>query len=167
MKFINLLIEGKKENLIDKYKDNPVFVELPEFLGKIVDEDPSSTKKYSEWTIKQVIEFIKVNDGASLPDVINFMTDLVKDFHKVSQSITDTDIDYGKELHSGINVDKIKRGPKDIYKYDVYWELQTVLSAVSKRSAEKEKEESVKGEVEKTIPNTLINILVTVTYIIL
>ena len=47
MKFINLLIEGKKENLIDKYKDNPVFVELPEFLGKIVDEDPSSTKKYS------------------------------------------------------------------------------------------------------------------------
>ena len=149
MKFINLLIEGKKENLIDKYKDNPVFVELPEFLGKIVDEDPSSTKKYSEWTIKQVIEFIKVNDGASLPDVINFMTDLVKDFHKVSQSITDTDIDYGKELHSGIDVDKIKRGPKDIYKYDVYWELQTVLSAVSKRRAEKEKEESVKGEVEK------------------
>jgi hypothetical protein len=58
MKFLDLLLEGKKENLIDRYKDNAVFVDAPELLEKIIDGDPSATKKYSEWTIKQVIDFM-------------------------------------------------------------------------------------------------------------
>jgi len=48
MKFINLLLEGKKENLIDKYKDEDTFEDATHLLEKLIDGDPSSTKKYSE-----------------------------------------------------------------------------------------------------------------------
>ena len=148
MKFSTLLNEGKKENLISKYGDEPIYKDS-DFISKIVDSDPSSTKKYSEWTIKQVIEFMKINDGASLPDVITQITDLIKTFNLVSQSITDKDVEFAKKLHSGIDADKIKRGPKDIYKYGVYWELQTVLSAIDKRKKNKELEVEAKKDVDK------------------
>lgn len=149
MSLQNFLLEGKKENLIDKYKDNVIFVDSPNLLEKIIDEDPSATKKYSEWTIKQVIDFMNINNGASLPDVISQITDLVKEFHDLTITITDEDIDYAKNLHSGINDTYIKGAPKDINRYKVYWELQTVLSAIKKRKEEKEEEEKAKKDIEK------------------
>ena len=149
MSLQNFLLEGKKENLIDKYKDNAIFVDSPNLLEKIIDEDPSATKKYSEWTIKQVIDFMDINNGVSLPDVISQITDLVKEFHNLTLTITDEDIDYAKKLHSGINDTYIKGAPKDIHRYKVYWELQTVLSAIKKRIEEKEEEEKAKKDIEK------------------
>ena len=92
MKFSTLLNEGKKENLISKYGDESIYKDN-DLISKIIDSDPSSTKKYSEWTIKQVIEFMKINDGASLPDVITQITDLINTFHDLSLTITDKDID--------------------------------------------------------------------------
>ena len=148
MKFSTLLNEGKKENLISKYGDEPIYKDS-DFISKIVDSDPSSTKKYSEWTIKQVIEFMKINDGASLPDVITQITDLIKTFNLVSQSITDEDVEFAKKLHSGIDDTYIKGGPRDINRYKVYWELQTVLSAIDKRKKNKELEVEAKKDVDK------------------
>ena len=149
MKFINILIEGKKENLIDRYKEVPIFIDEPELLSRIIDNDPSSTKKYSEWSIKEVISFMKINNGASIADVIIQITDLIKDFHINSKSITEDDIDYALKLNKDINAVKIRTGPKDINKYDAYWDLQTVLSAASKRRQDKIKETEVKNDVDR------------------
>jgi len=44
IKFQNILLEGKKENLIDKYKDSPTFADATELLEKLIDGDPSATK---------------------------------------------------------------------------------------------------------------------------
>ena len=55
MKFANILLEGKKDNLIDKYKDTETFSDVPDLLEKLIDGDPSATKKYAEWMIKQMI----------------------------------------------------------------------------------------------------------------
>ena len=148
MKFITLLNEGKKENLISKYGNELIF-DNNDFISTIVDSDPSSTKKYSEWTINQVIEFMKVNDGASLPDVITQITDSIKTFNDVAQSITDEDITFAKKLHSGIDDTYIKGGPRDIYRYRSYWELQTLLSAIDKRKKDKEQEVEAKKDVDK------------------
>ena len=148
MKFITLLNEGKKENLILKYGNELIF-DNNDFISTIVDSDPSSTKKYSEWTINQVIEFMKVNDGASLPDVITQITDSIKTFNDVAQSITDEDITFAKKLHSGIDDTYIKGGPRDIYRYRSYWELQTLLSAIDKRKKDKEQEVEAKKDVDK------------------
>ena len=148
MKFSTLLNEGKKENLISKYGDEPIYKDN-DFISKIVDSDPSSTKKYSEWTIKQVIDFMKTNDESSLPDVITQITDLIDDFNLVSQSITDEDIEFAKKLHSGIDDTYIKGGPRDINRYKVYWELQTLLSAINKRKKNKELEVEAKKDIDK------------------
>lgn len=148
MKFSTLLNEGKKENLISKYGDEPIYKDN-DFISKIVDSDPSSTKKYSEWTIKQVIDFMKINDESSLPDVITQITDLIDDFNLVSQSITDEDVEFAKKLHSGIDDTYIKGGPRDINRYKVYWELQTLLSAIDKRKKNKELEVEAKKDVDK------------------
>lgn len=148
MKFSTLLNEGKKENLISKYGDEPIYVDN-DFISKIVDSDPSSTKKYSEWTIKQVIDFMKINDGASLPDVITQITDLINIFHDLSLTITDKDIDLAKKLHSGINDTYIKGAPKDIHRYKSYWELQTVLSAMDKKKKDRELEREAIKDTDK------------------
>lgn len=148
MKFSIILNEGKKENLISKYGEEPIFKDN-DFISTIVDSDPSSTKKYSEWTIKQVIDFMKVNDGASLPDVVIQITDLIKNFHDLSLTITDEDIDFAKKLHSSINDTYIKGAPKDIYRYKSYWELQTVLSAMEKKKKDREQEKEVLKDVDK------------------
>lgn len=148
MKFTYIIFEGKKENLIDKYKENPTFADAPELLEKLIDGDPSQTKKYSEWLIKQVIG-LGSPSGYSLPDIINMFIDLIEKFHKESDSITPEDVDYAESISSLVNGDKIKSGPKDINKYDTFWALQAVLSVVNKRKIEKEKEESIKGETEK------------------
>ena len=148
MKFSTLLNEGKKENLISKYGDEPIYKDS-DFISKIVDSDPSSTKKYSEWTIKQVIDFMKINDGASLPDVITQITDLVNIFHDLSLTITDKDIDLAKKLHSGINDTYIKGAPKDIHRYKSYWELQTVLSAMDKKKKDRELEREAIKDTDK------------------
>lgn len=148
MKFIDLLLEGKKENLIDKYKGSATFVDAPELLEKLIDGDPSATKKYSEWLIKQMIS---LGDPSrySLADNINLFIDLIEEFNKSVTSITPEDIDYADSISSLVNPEKVKSGPKDINKYDSIWGLQAVLTAVRKRREEKEKEEAVKGEVEK------------------
>ena len=148
MKFSTILNEGKKENLISKYGDEPIFKDN-NFISNIVDSDPSSTKKYSEWSIKQVIEFMKVNDGASLPDVIVQITDLIKNFNDLSLTITDEDIDFAKKLHSGINDTYLKGAPKDIHRYKSYWELQTVLSAIEKKKKDREQEKEALKDVDK------------------
>ena len=61
MKFINLLIEGKKERIIDKFRSQlePLGDEALKISEQIIENDPSATKKYSEWAVKQFIEEIK------------------------------------------------------------------------------------------------------------
>jgi hypothetical protein len=148
IKFYNILLEGKKENLIDKYKDSPAFADAPELLEKLIDGDPSSTKKYSEWLIKQMIG---LGDPStySVADNVNLFIDLIEQFHKLSTSITPEDIDYAESISALVNGDKIKLAPKDINKYDSIWELQAVMTAVRRRKIEKEKEQEIKKEVNR------------------
>ena len=148
MKFLNILLEGKKETLIDKYKDSETFADAIELLEKLIDGDPSPTKKYSEWMIKQMIG-LGHRVAYSIADNTNLFIDIVESYHKLVQSITPEDIDLAGEMSSLVNVDKIKTGPKDINKYDSIWGLQAVLSAVSRRHTNKEKEKEAKNNADR------------------
>lgn len=145
MKFMTILLEGKKERLIDKYKDTPTFADSPELLEKLIEGDPSSTKKYSEWMVKQMIG---LGDPItySLADNVNLFIELIEKFHKSASSITPEDIDDAASMSSLVKADKLRIAPKDINKYDSIWALQAVLSAISKRKEQKEKEKEVKNE---------------------
>lgn len=145
MKFMTILLEGKKERLIDKYKDTPTFADAPELLEKLIEGDPSSTKKYSEWMVKQMIG---LGDPItySLADNVNLFIELIEKFHKSASSITPEDIDDAASMSSLVKADKLRIAPKDINKYDSIWALQAVLWAISKRKKQKEKEKEVKNE---------------------
>jgi hypothetical protein len=148
MKFLNILLEGKKETLIDKYKDTETFVDAVELLEKLIDGDPSPTKKYSEWMIKQMIGLGNPLTY-SIADNVNLFIELIEKFHKLSSSITPEDITYAETTSSLVNGNKILNGPKDINKYDSIWGLQSVLSAVYLRNVQKEKERGAKNESDR------------------
>ena len=148
MKFLNILLEGKKETLIDKYKDTETFVDAVELLEKLIDGDPSPTKKYSEWMIKQMIG-LGSRLTYSIADNVNLFIELIEKFHKLSTSITPEDITYAETTSSLVNGNKILNGPKDINKYDSIWGLQAVLNAVYLRNVQKEKERGAKNESDR------------------
>jgi hypothetical protein len=148
IKFQNILLEGKKENLIDKYKDSPAFSDAPELLEKLIDGDPSATKKYSEWMIKQMIS---LGDPItfSVADNVNLFIDLIESFHKSATAIKPEDIDYAASTSSFVDASKIKSSPKDINKYKSIWGLQAVLNGVRQRQIMVQKEKEVKNESNK------------------
>src|SRR6056300_510575 len=148
MKFMTILLEGKKERLVDKYKDEKVFGDATDLLEKLIDGDPSSTKKYSEWMIKQMIG---LGDPVtfSVADNVNLFLELIEKFHKSAGAITPEDIDYAASTSSLVDAPTIKSSPKDINKYKSIWGLQAVLNGVRQRQIMVQKEKEVKNESNK------------------
>ncbi len=148
MKFMSILLEGKKERLVDKYKDEKVFGDTTDLLEKLIDGDPSSTKKYSEWMIKQMIG---LGDpiSFSVADNVNLFLELIEKFHKSATAITPEDIDYAASTSSMVDAPTIKSAPKDINKYKSIWGLQAVLNGVRQRQIMVQKEKEVKNESNK------------------
>lgn len=163
MSLLNVLLEGKKENLIDKYKDSINLKDFESLLGDFIDKDPSSTKKYSEWMVKELIRLWKSPGytGSNLVDLMNLMGDEIRTFHELSNSITDNDIEYFfKEVDSaksrGIKYfdspskqDRLKRSPKDIYSYPTLWTVQLMNMSINERKRLQQEEEEAKKDVEK------------------
>ena len=148
MKFMSLLLEGKKERLVDKYKDEKTFEGATDLLEKLIDGDPSSTKKYSEWLVKQMVG---LGDPVnfSIADNVNLFIELIEQFHKSATAITPEDIDYAASISSLVDAPMIKSSPKDINKYKSIWGLQAVLRGVRKRQIMVQKEKEVKNESNK------------------
>ena len=162
MSLLNVLLEGKKENLIDKYKDSINVEDFETLLSDLIDKDPSATKKYSEWMVKELIRlYNSATRFDSLPDIINFMGEQIQRFHELSNSITDNDVEYFlKQIDSynsrGIKYfegpykqDQIKRSPKDIYAYPSIWVVQLMNNSIEERKKLQQEEEEAKKDVEK------------------
>ena len=162
MSLLNVLLEGKKENLIDKYKNSINVEDFESLLGDLIDQDPSATKKYSEWMVKELINRFNSSSGIeSFPDFINFMGEQIQKFHELSNSITDNDIEYFlKQIDSaksrGIDYfespskqDRLKRSPKDIYSYPSIWVVQLMNNSINERKRIQQEEAEAKKDVEK------------------
>ena len=130
MSLLNILLEGKKETLIDRYKDSINFEDFESLLGDFIDQDPSATKKYSEWMIKELVRIWNSDyDGRSLVDLMNFIGDEIKKFHEYSNSISENDVEFFfkkineaeargiKYFDSESKANQLKRSPKDINSY--------------------------------------------------
>lgn len=127
MNILQVLNEGKKERLIDKFRSQlePLGDETIQYAEKIIDEDPSVTKKYSEWGIKKLIETNKdphySYQGKSLITIASIIISEIIKYHQIVDTISPekvrTMFDFN-QIHDHFSdektEEKIKTRPKDI-----------------------------------------------------
>ena len=155
MKFITLLIEGKKERIIDKFRSQlePLGDESIQYAEKIIDQDPSATKKYSEWAIKK---FITIGGKFSLQHTTDEINKVVKNYHSIVdrlskekvEKIIDGD-DSNNAFNSEDSKNKVLKSPKDINSFETLYELQKFLTLYDKFQFLSDQEEKSKKESEK------------------
>ena len=82
MSLVNLILEDKKERIIDKFRSQlePLGDEAIRHAENIIDQDPSATKKYSEWAIKK---FIVIGGKFSLQHTTGEINKVVKNYHSI------------------------------------------------------------------------------------
>ena len=162
MKFINLLIEGKKERIIDKFRSQlePLGDESIQYAEKIIDQDPSATKKYSEWGIKKLIDTNKdphdVYQDKSLIDIASIIISEIIKYHqivdKVSPEKVRTMFDFN-EIHDHFSdektEDKIKNKPKDINSFTNLVDLNYFNDQYDEYVESVQTEKDIKKEADK------------------
>ena len=155
MKFLNLLIEGKKERIIDKFRSQlePLGNESIELAEKIIDNDPSATKKYSEWAIKK---FITIGGKFSLQHTTDEISKVVKNYHSIVDRLSKEKVEKiidGDESDNAFNSEdsknKVLKSPKDINSFETLYELQKFLTLYDKFQFLSDQEEKSKKESEK------------------
>ena len=166
MKFINLLLEDKKERLIDKFRSQlePLGDEVLQVAEQIIDNDPSVTKKYSEWAIKKFIEMLQnpprnlqgrppITLASLLWVQLKFYHDIVDKLspEKVSKIIDTVGLD--GDFSSDKSEEKIRLRPKDITSFDTYEDLRILVSYYDDYLESIETEKDIKKEAEKLFEN--------------
>lgn len=127
-----LLFEAKKDTLRSKYSSIP-----DEFFNMIVNGDPSPTKKYSEWMLKQY---------SPIPGEIDRLINIVNRFDKSVNRINHEFIRKGIdqfESEVGIDIpfkdiDIILRSPKDINSYAGVGILNAILNQIESKKTKRE-----------------------------
>ena len=155
MKFINLLLEDKKERIIDKFRSQlePLGDEAIQYAEKIIDQDPSSTKKYSEWAIKK---FIDIGGKFSLQHTTGEISKVVKNYHSIVDRLSKEKVEKiidgdetDKSFNSEDSKNKVLKSPKDINSFETLYELQRFLTLYDKFQFLSDQEEKSKKESEK------------------
>lgn len=159
-----ILLEGKKETLIDKYKNLYRVDNFEQLLSDFIDSDPSVTKKYSEWMINQFKNLMDFHSFSNMVTAMDFISDQVKIFDTLNTSISENDLKSFKEAienykKSGIKyfdegqLQRLTISPKDINSYPDIYTLQIMSKTINERKEiEKEKIEA-KKESEKLFEN--------------
>ena len=163
MKFINLLLEDKKERIIDKFRNQlePLGDEALKISEQIIENDPSATKKYSEWAVKQFIEEIKNPTstvvGGGVPNrVADILETYIKNYHNIIDRLSTQKVDdifkvlnLSGKFSSESTEKKIKLNPKDITSFDTINDLFRFVNRYDDYLSEIKTKSEVKKEVEK------------------
>ena len=128
----SLLFEAKKDTLRSKYNSIP-----DEFFNMIVDGDPSPTKKYSEWMLKQY---------SPIPAEIEKLIDVVNRFdrsvNRINHEFIRKGIDqFESEIGMDIpmrDIDAILRSPKDINSYAGFSIFNAILNQIESKKTKRE-----------------------------
>lgn len=128
----SIIYEAKKDTLRTKYSSIP-----EEYFNMIVNGDPSPTKKYSEWMLKQF---------SPIPAEVERLIDVVDRFDKSINRINHEFVRKGIdqfESEVGIDIpmrdiDTIMRSPKDINSYAGIGILNAILNQIESKKTKRE-----------------------------
>ena len=155
MSLVNLILEDKKERIIDKFRSQlePLGDEAIQYAEKIIDQDPSATKKYSEWAIKK---FITIGGKFSLQHTTGEINKVVKNYHSIVDRLSKEKVEKivagdesGTSFNSEDSKNKVLKSPKDINSFETLYELQKFLTLYDRFQFLSDQEEKSKKESEK------------------
>ena len=155
MSLVNLILEDKKERIIDKFRSQlePLGDEAIRHAENIIDQDPSATKKYSEWAIKK---FITIGGKFSLQHTTDEISKVVKNYHSIVDRLSKEKVEkmvakdeIGTVFNSEDSKNKVLKSPKDINSFETLYELQKFLTLYDKFQFLSDQEEKSKKESEK------------------
>lgn len=145
---MDILLEGKKE-IIEKTKKK--HSTNGEFIDRMFSIDPTSQGKYAEWISNYLDSSLKFKDYDKIEDMITKIIipfeknykriddDIVKQFEK---KLIDSGVNLeGKNL---IDVEKIKKTPKDINSYSIPFYLLAMLQVLEETKSKSEEERIAK-----------------------
>jgi hypothetical protein len=162
MNIIQILNEGKKERLIDKFR--PQLEGLSDdaisLAEQIIDNDPSVTKKYSEWGIKKFIDTVKnpTWNFQSKPPITIASTawTRVKMYHDIVENLSPEKVE---KMFNFLELDdhfsseetekKIKSKPKDINSFDTIQDLLYFVEQYDEFLKVADDEKQIKKESER------------------
>jgi hypothetical protein len=145
---MDILLEGKKE-IIEKTKKK--HSTNGEFIDRMFSIDPTSQGKYAEWISNYLDSSLKFKDYDKIEDMI---TKIIIPFEKNYKRIDDDIVkQFEKKLiDSGVNlegevlidVEKIKKTPKDINSYSIPFYLLAMLQVLEETKSKSEEERIAK-----------------------
>jgi len=162
MNIIQILNEGKKERLIDKFR--PQLEGLSDdaisLAEQIIDNDPSVTKKYSEWGIKKFIDTVKnpTWNFESRPPITIASTawTRAKMYHDIVEQLSPEKVEkmfnfleLEGHFSSEETENKIKSKPKDINSFDTIQDLLYFIEQYDEFLKVADDEKQIKKESER------------------
>ena len=167
MNIIQVLNEGKKERLIDKFRSQlePLGDEAIKYAEIIINNDPSLTKKYSEWGVKKFIDEINkptssVVGGGDPISVASIIWVNIKKYHDIVERLSPEKVD---NMFNILNIEgnfssestekKIRSKPKDITSFDTIHDLFRFVNKYEDYLDEIRTEKEVKKEVDRVYEN--------------
>jgi hypothetical protein len=159
-----VLNESKKERLIDKFRpqleeisDDIEDFDVIDLAEMIVDEDPSVTKKYSEWGIKKFIDTVKNPEKFNYPDEVSGgISELIYRYHDILETLSPKYVEnmfnflnlYGLFTNKEIE-NNIKLKPKDINSFGTVEDLDYFIKKYTEFLSVNRESKKIKEEVEK------------------
>ena len=162
MNIIQILNEGKKERLIDKFR--PQLEGLSDdaisLAEQIIDNDPSVTKKYSEWGIKKFIDEVKNPtwnfQGKPPVTIASTAWTRTKMYHDIVENLSPEKVE---KMFNFLELDdhfsseetekKIKSKPKDINSFDTIQDLLYFIEQYDEFLKVADDEKQIKKESER------------------
>jgi len=162
MNILQILNEGKKERLIDKFR--PQLEGLSDdaisLAEQIIDNDPSVTKKYSEWGIKKFIDEVKNPtwnfQGKPPVTIASTAWTRAKMYHDIVENLSPEKVE---KMFNFLELDdhfsseetekKIKSKPKDINSFDTIQDLLYFIEQYDEFLKVADNEKQIKKESER------------------
>ena len=162
MNILQILNEGKKERLIDKFR--PQLEGLSDdaisLAEQIIDNDPSVTKKYSEWGIKKFIDEVKNPtwnfQGKPPITIASTAWTRAKMYHDIVENLSPEKVE---KMFNFLELDdhfsseetekKIKSKPKDINSFDTIQDLLYFIEQYDEFLKVADDEKQIKKESER------------------
>jgi hypothetical protein len=162
MNILQILNEGKKERLIDKFR--PQLEGLSDdaisLAEQIIDNDPSVTKKYSEWGIKKFIDTVKNPtwnfQGKPPITIASTAWTRAKMYHDIVENLSPEKVE---KMFNFLELDdhfsseetekKIKSKPKDINSFDTIQDLDYFVEQYDEFLKVADDEKQIKKESER------------------